>query len=171
MDTFLWVLIVVSALLASGVLWLVLAFDRLMFGRFDALEKWADVEEQLERRHAVARGLAESADDAHAERIADLCRRSREADMHEKAAIEKELVACLRALRSADEARGPGDELMARLMEVEHDLRTAQHDYVESAEALNRRAKAFPACLVAGVLGARSGEPFEVKFVIERGEL
>ena len=144
-------------------------------------EGWSGVEVQLKRRHDLIPRLVEvAAAYGHHERSAlEGVMRMRAGALAAKGAAE-----------AADVERGLGEgvgslvavaegypdlkadavfrDLMGELVATEDELQYARRYYNGAVRELNNAVGVFPANLVAGALGFREGEFFEVEKAIER---
>ena len=172
---------VLLGVLVLLLVWVAAVFNGLVARRNRMREGWSGVEVQLKRRHDLIPRLVEVASAyGHHERSAlEGVMRMRAGALAAKGAVE-----------AADVERGLGEgvgslvavaeaypdlkadavfrDLMAELVATEDELQYARRYYNGAVRELNNAVGVFPANLVAGALGFREGEFFEVEKAIER---
>lgn len=169
-------LILVAVLIAS-----VWVYNRLVQDRNQMLAAWSDIDVQLKRRHDLVPQLVNAvkayADYEKATMTAVTEMRSQsDAARHlpDKAAIEDAMGKALHRLIVVAEAypQLKADQnfrqLQQELTEVEDHLQYARRFYNGSVRIFNTRIQSFPHLLIAGPLGFRAAEFFEVDDATER---
>jgi LemA protein len=172
---------VISGLVVLVVFWIVFVFNRLVSHRNRMREGWSGVEVQLKRRHDLIPRLVEVVSAfGHHERA------TFEGVMEKRASA----LGAQGAGEAANAERGLGEgvsnliavvedypdikadtvyrDLMDELVATEDTLQYARRYYNGAVRELNNAVGFFPANLVAGLLGFKQGEFFEVEKAIER---
>ncbi len=156
-------------------------FNRLVSDRNQVMAAWSDIEVQLKRRHDLVPQLVTTvkayADFEQATMTAVSELRSRSdaaAHLPEKAALEQEMAAAIDRLVVIAEdypdlkADGNFRQLQTELTEVEDHIQYARRFYNGAVRIFNTRIQSFPNLLLAGPLGFREAEFFEVSQDTER---
>ncbi|HEY7472811.1 MAG TPA: LemA family protein [Gemmatimonadota bacterium] len=174
---------IVIAVLAGAVLvWVAWIFNRLVSLRNRLRSAWADVDALLKRRAdlipnlvAAVRGYA-----GHEQRTLDEVTSARAValgagdDRAARADAENALTRRIHGLIAIAEAypelKASANflRLQAELVETEDDIASARRYYNAVARDLNTRRETFPNLLVAGALGFRRAEFFELSDIDER---
>ncbi|MBI2410195.1 LemA family protein [Candidatus Kaiserbacteria bacterium] len=182
--------IVVLAVLALVVLWVIFAYNRLITLVNRAKEAWADIQVQLKRRYDLIPNLVETVKGyaAHEARAFENVTKARAAAMSatsapDKAQAENQLTGALKTLFAVSEAY---PELKANqnflglqqeLADTENKIQAARRFYNSTVMALNTAEQVFPGNLIASMLGfglmdlfelgegeAAAAEPVKVQF-------
>jgi LemA protein len=168
----------VLALAAVAAVWL---YNRLVRDRNQVLAAWSDIDVQLLRRHDLVPQLVTAVkayadyEQATMAAITELRTRS-EAAKHlpDKAAIEAELAAGVNRLLVVAEAypdlKASANflQLQKELVAIEDHIQYARRFYNGAVRILNTRIQSFPHLLLAGPLGFRAAEYFEVEDAQQR---
>lgn len=173
--------LVVVGIVALGMIFLALSYNRLVMFRNRMREGWSGVEVQLKRRHELIPQLVEivSAYRHHE-------RETLESVMEKRSlAISAQSVA---DAQSAEKTLGVGlgkivaiaegypdlkadsafRDLMRELVETEDAVQYARRYYNGSVREMNNAVQVFPSNLVAGCFGFKTGDFFEVETAMER---
>jgi LemA protein len=178
-----WRVTIVIAVLAVALLaWVAWVFNRLVSLRNRLRSAWADVDALLKRRAdlipnlvAAVRGYA-----GHEQRTLEEVTQARAAalgagdDRAARAAAENALTRRVHGLIAIAEAypelRASANflQLQTELVQTENDIASARRYYNAVARDLNTSRETFPNLLVAGTLGFRRAEFFELSDLDER---
>jgi len=170
-------LIVILALVAVVVLFVVVVYNQLVALRVRTQNSWSDVDVQLKRRHDLVPNLVETVKGyaGHERETLDSVTRARtaavaaqDAGPAARAVAEGQLSAALRGLTVAVEAypelqaSGGFRDLQAQLGQIEEAVQSARRYYNATVRELNVKVQQFPSNLVAGTFGFEEREFFEV---------
>lgn len=179
LTTSTWVAIGVGAVV---VLWIVATFNGIVRLRNKVNEAFSGVDVQLERRHDLVPNLVKTVK-AYAkheretlEEVVEARSAAEKADaLGERQQTENGLSRSLDKLIALVErypelkADGNFRRLHGDLVEIEDDLQYARRYYNGTVRDHNTRIQQFPAALLAGLIGARPREFFEIEDPSERG--
>ena len=156
------VLIIILAVCALIVLWVIVTYNSFVTQRNKVDESWSGVDVQLKRRHDLVPNLVETvrAYAAHEERTLTEVTRARAAAMSattppERIASEASLTQALGGLRVVAEqypelrASEPFLELQRELSDLEEDISASRRIYNDNVETYNTRIQVFPNSIVA----------------------
>lgn len=155
-------LIIVLAVLALVVLWVIVTYNGFVGARNKVDESWSGVDVQLKRRHDLVPNLVETvrAYAAHEDKVLNEVARARAAAMsatgHERLESEAQLTSALVGLRAVAEqypelrAAEPFLALQRELADLEEDIAASRRIYNDNVETYNTRLQVFPNSLVAG---------------------
>ena len=156
-------LIIILALCALIVLWVIVTYNSFVSGRNKVDEAWSGVDVQLKRRHDLVPNLVETVRGyaAHEEKVlTDVTRARTEAmtasSQPERIAGEAHLSSALGNLRVVAEnypqlrAAEPFVQLQRELADLEEDISASRRIYNDNVETYNTRLQVFPNSIVAG---------------------
>lgn len=168
---------IVVWILAALVFWIAVVFNSLVAKRNRVRNAWSDIDVQLKRRYDLVPNIVEAVKGYRG---------------HEASALERVTQARSGAVGSqgaAPAGRGPAESQLTRavrglfavvenypelrasenfrklhdeLVRLEEDIQSARRYYNASVREFNNGVEVFPANLVAGVLGFKSAEFFDV---------
>ena len=175
-------LVAAAAVAAVGLLvWLVVAFNRLVRERNLVAEGWSGIDVQLKRRHNLIPALVEVVKgySRHERKlltdIAELRSRSLSAErLKDREESENALTDQLKGLFALAEAypQLKADRQFLRLAEqlsaIEDQLQMARRYYNGAVRNYNIRVESFPSNLVAGLFGFKRAEFFQIETATER---
>lgn len=166
-------------LIAVGlvILWLIFTFNRLVTMRNRAQEAWADIDVQLKRRYDLIPNLLETVKGyaSHERELFEKVTQARTAAMatggsiQEKGKAENMLSNTLKSLFAVAEnypqlrAAENFLELQRELADTEDKIQAARRFYNGNVRDLNTQIETFPANTVAGILGFKKMEFFEIE--------
>lgn len=171
-------LFILLVVVAAASIWI---YNRLVKDRNQVSAAWSDIDVQLKRRHELVPRLV-SCVKAYADyekatltAVTELRRQSAEtARLPQKAAIEDAMSAGLQQLvvlaedypdlKADDNFR----QLQSELTDTEDQIQYARRFYNGAVRQFNTRIQSFPHLLLAGPLGFRAAEFFEVEDPRER---
>ncbi len=169
-------LIIIPALVVLAVFWYIATYNRLVRLQAMTAEAWSGIEVQLKRRYDLIPNLVETVKGyaRHEEKIftglAEKRSRSMEAaGVGEKAVAENALVEGLRTLFAVAEAYPELKanqnflQLQRDLAEIEDQLQLVRRYYNGAARNFNVAVRSIPSSLVAGGMGLKPAEYFEVE--------
>lgn len=169
------ILILILLIIGGGVLWLILIFNGLVVLRTRTKEAWADIDVQLKRRYDLIPNLVETVkgyathERELLERVTQARAKAMEAGgVQEKAQAENMLSSTLKSLFAVAEnypdlkASQNFLELQRELTDTEDKVQAARRFYNANARDLNIKIEVFPSNLVAGALGFKKMEFFEL---------
>ncbi|MBL7132770.1 MAG: LemA family protein [Phycisphaerae bacterium] len=172
---------VACIVLAVLLVWIVVAFNRLIRRRNLMREGWSGIDVQLKMRRNLIPNLVEAVkgysehEKAALERIAVLrSQGEKAADVAEANASENALTRQIKGLFALAErypdlkASKNFIELQEQLAEIEDQIQMARRYYNGAVRNYNTLAQSFPSNLVAGVFGFRRGEFFEIETATDR---
>ncbi|HXV26920.1 MAG TPA: LemA family protein [Candidatus Paceibacterota bacterium] len=168
-----WILIAVVAVLA---LWFVGVFNGLVRWRNRVRESWSDIDVQLKRRYDLipnlvqtVKGYAEHEKSALEAVISARAKAMGAKSVAEHAEAENMLSGALKNLFALAEAYpdlkavSAFTELQRELADTENKIQAARRFYNSNVQTFNTKQEVFPTNLVAGMLGFKSAEFFELK--------
>ena len=167
--------IILLAVLAAIVLWLIFAYNRLVMLRNRAKEAWADIDVQMKRRYDLIPNLVETVKGyaAHEKSTIEEVTAARTRAMgatstSEKAAAENALSGTLKTLFAVAEnypqlkANENFLELQRELTDTENKIQAARRFYNTTVMTLNTAIQSFPVNLIAGSFNFAAMELFEL---------
>ena len=170
------IFLVILAFVVLVVIWYIATHNRLIRLQAMMAEAWSGIDVQLKRRYDLIPNLVETVKGyaRHEEKIfTDLAQmRSRSmgaVGVKEKAAAENALVEGLRTLFAVAEAYPDLKanqnflQLQKDLAEIEDQLQLARRYYNGTARNFNVAVQSIPSSLVAGGMGLKPAEYFEVE--------
>lgn len=173
--------IVLFAVVAALVLWLVSAYNGLIGLKNQVLNAWKQIDVQLKRRHDLIPNLVNTVKGAmEFERgtleavISARTRALGATTVHDKAKAEGELTQALGRLFAVTEAypdlkaTGNVAQLQEELTSTENKIGFARQLYNDVATQYNTRQSTFPTLLVAGLAKATPAELWEIEDAAER---
>lgn len=165
-------------LLVAGlvVAWVILSYNRLIVLRNRVKEAFSDIDVQLKRRHDLIPNLVETVK-GYASHERELFEKVTQAranamhaqGMHDKAQAENMLSQTLKSLFAVSEnypdlkASVNFLELQRELRDTEDKIQASRRFYNTNVLALNTGVESFPVNLVAGTLGFKKEEFFEIE--------
>ncbi len=175
------VIAVAIVIIAAGLVWVAVAFNRLIRRRNLMREGWSGIDVQLKRRRDLIPNLVEAVkgysehEKAALERIVLLRTQGEQAaDVAEASASENALTQQIKSLFALAEsypdlkAGKNFIELQEQLAEVEDQLQMARRYYNGAVRNYNTLAQSFPSNIVARLFGFRRGEFFEIETATDR---
>jgi len=178
MTTTLWMIIGIIAII---VLWLIGVFNVLIRHRNRTDEAWSDIDVQLKRRYNLIPNLVETvkAYARHERELFEKVTKARTAamgaqDPEEKGQAENVLTGALKSLFAVAEnypdlkANENFLELQRELSDTENKIQAARRFYNGNVRDFNIKLQKFPNNLVAGVLGFKTHDFFELEEEAER---
>ena len=149
--TTLWIILGVVAVV---ILWLILAYNRLITLKNRAKEAWSDIEVQLKRRYDL---------------IPNLVQTVKGYAKHEQSAFENVTKARAEALKGGGTAHEQAVkenmnflELQRELSDTENKIQAARRFFNSNVLELNNKIEIFPSNLVAGAFGFKKEEFFDL---------
>lgn len=168
----------VVAVILGAVVWL---YNLLVKDRNQVEAAWSDIDVQLKRRHDLIPQLVTTVkayadfEQATLTAVTELRSQSDSAShLADKASIEQQLQSSITELTVLAEAypdlKADNNfrQLQAELTEIEDHIQYARRFYNGAVKIFNTRIESFPHLLIAGPLGFRLAEFFEVKDSSER---
>ncbi|MGZ4481733.1 MAG: LemA family protein [Gaiellales bacterium] len=168
--------IVIGALVVAGVLWLMFSYNRLVRLRNEAEQGFSSIDIQLKRRADLIPNLVESvkAYAAHEKTVFEDLAEARSRvlsaqSVGEAAQAENSMRSALGRLFAVAEAypqlRASENfrQLQEELTDTEDKIAAARRYYNSVVQRFNTAQQTFPASLVAGSLGFRPREYFEIE--------
>ena len=178
MSTILRVIIVLAAIV---VFWLIAIYNRLIKLRNRTDEAWSDIDVQLKRRYNLIPNLIETVKGyaKHERELFEKVTKARTAAMgvqepSEKAEKENILSGTLKSLFAVSEnypdlkANQNFLELQRELTDTENKIQAARRFYNGNVRDINIKIQQFPNNLIAGALGFKKRDFFEVEGGVER---
>jgi LemA protein len=174
--------LILVALVVAVLLWLAINYNALVRVRQHVRESWSDIDTELKRRYDLIPNLVATVQGyaAHERELLErvTAARARAAASHgspgHQARDEAPLVSGLRQLLAVAEAYPDlkaSEQFLAlqdQLATTEDRIQRARRYYNANVRELNTRVEVFPSNLVAGPLGFRAQEYFEVEAAVER---
>ncbi len=167
--------IVVLAVVAVLVLWVVFAYNRLVTLTNRAKEAWADIQVQLKRRYDLIPNLVESVKGyaAHEASAFENVTKARAAAMGatgtaDKAQAENMLSGALKTLFAVSEAYPDLKanqnflQLQQELSDTEDKIQASRRFYNTTVMSLNTAEQSFPGNMIAGSFGFKPMDLFEL---------
>ncbi|MDO8407995.1 MAG: LemA family protein [bacterium] len=167
--------IVVLAVVAVLVLWVVFAYNRLITLTNRAKEAWADIQVQLKRRYDLIPNLVESVKGyaAHESSAFENVTKARAAAMGasgtaDKAQAENMLSGALKTLFAVSEAYPDLKanqnflQLQQELGDTEDKIQASRRFYNTTVMSLNTAEQSFPGNMIAGSFGFKPMDLFEL---------
>lgn len=159
-----WILLVIF--LSVGVaIWVI--FNRLVRARNQQSEAWSGVDVQLKKRTDLVPALVECVA-AYRDHEASVQQRVTEARSMTDPVLEMRALVAVAESYPELKAGTNFQDLMKKLVAIEEDLQFARRYYNGSVRDFRNLAETFPNNLVAGALGFKPGEFFEVDSVLQR---
>jgi LemA protein len=172
-----WALWVVLGLIALGVIFGIVSYNRFVSQRQLIKDSWANIDTELRRRYDLIPNLVETVKGyaTHEREVFENVTRARAAaaaatgSPAEQAAAEGPFVAALRQLFAVVEnypdlkANQNFLALQGELTNTEDRLQTARRFYNANVRDYNQRVQQFPSRLIAGGFGFKEEEYFEVE--------
>ncbi|HCR41929.1 TPA: hypothetical protein DIV45_00995 [Patescibacteria group bacterium] len=175
MNTLLWILLII---VAAVVLWLIGIFNGLIVLKNRVAEAFSDIDVQLKRRYDLIPNLINTVK-GYAEHERELFTKVTEArtaamgvpakDVAEKAKKENALSETLKSLFAVAEnypqlrANENFLALQEELSDTENKIMSARRFYNTNVKDFNTRQEVFPANTVAGMLGFKKAEFFDLE--------
>ena len=158
------------------VLWIILAFNRLVTLRNRTKEAWSDIDVQLKRRYNLIPNLVETVKGyaAHERELFEKVTKARAMAMQaqtvkEKGEAENMLSGTLKSLFAVAEnypdlkASTNFLELQRELRDTEDKIQASRRFYNTNVRDLNIKVESFPTNIVAGLLGFKKRDFFEAE--------
>jgi len=167
--------IIVLAVLAFIVIWIVVAFNRLVLLTNRAKEAWADIAVQLKRRYDLIPNLVETVKGyaTHESSAFENVTRARAAAMGatsapDKAQAENQLTGALKSLFAVSEAYPDLKanqnflQLQQEIGDTEDKIQAARRFYNTTVMTLNTAEQSFPGSLIASIFSFQPMDLFEL---------
>ena len=167
---------IILIILGLIVLWIILAYNRLITLRNRAKEAWSDIDVQLKRRYNLIPNLVETVKGyaSHERGLFEKVTQARAQAMWAKSVKEREtaenqLSSTLKSLFAVAEsypdlkASTNFLELQRELRDAEDKIQAARRFYNTNVRDLNTKIESFPVNLVATILGFKLMEFFEAE--------
>ena len=178
MSTILWVVLGVAVLV---IFWLIGIYNGLIKGRNRTDEAWSDIDVQLKRRYDLIPNLINTVK-GYAEHEKEVLEKVTEArtramgaqDPGDKAQAENMLTGALKSLFAVAEnyptlkANENFLELQRELSDTENKIQAARRFYNGNVRDFNIKIESFPNNMVAGTLGFKKRDFFELEGEAER---
>lgn len=184
MITFMTGVLIFFGLLAILIIWLIAVYNGLIRLRNQVDEGWSDIDVQLKRRHDLIPNLVNSAKGylKHEQSLLENITKARGAavnaqnsgDSAQLAQAENQLGGLLSSLRLTVEAypdlkaNQTMMQMMDELSDTENKIQAARRFYNGVVRDFNTKLQVFPSNLVAGMLGFKAREFFEIDNPTER---
>lgn len=172
---------IIIAVVAIILVWLIMVFNSLIRLKNRTQEAWSDIDVQLKRRYDLIPNLVESVKGyaKHEAAVFEKVTKARSQAMQakgvgEKAKAESMLTDTLKSLFAVAEnypnlrASENFMKLQDELSDTENKIQAARRFYNGNARDFNIKIEVFPNNLVAGILGFKKFEYFEVGSPEER---
>jgi LemA protein len=173
-----WILLIP---LAVVVIWLVAVFNGLVRTRNRVKESWSDIDVQLKRRYDLIPNLVETvkgyATHEQGALEAVISARAKAMGAHtvaEHAQAENQLAGALKSLFALAEAYpdlkavSAFNQLQAELSDTENKIQAARRFYNSNVLVLNTKIESFPTNMIAGMLGFKKADFFQLGSEAER---
>lgn len=170
-----WVWIVL-AVVAVLVLWVIMAFNRLVVLRTRVEEAWADIEVQLKRRYNLIPNLVNTVKGyaGHEKEVFEKVTQARAAamgatGMAEKAQAENMLSSTLKSLFAVAEnypqlkANENFMHLQKELTDTEDKIQYSRRFYNTNVRDFNIKTQVFPSNIIASIFSFKKKDMFEIK--------
>ncbi|HBT81509.1 hypothetical protein A2757_01185 [Candidatus Giovannonibacteria bacterium RIFCSPHIGHO2_01_FULL_48_47] len=171
--TTLWIILGVVAVV---ILWLILAYNRLITLKNRAKEAWSDIEVQLKRRYDLIPNLVQTVKGyaKHEQSAFENVTKARAEALkgggtaHEQAVKENMLTGALKSIFAIAEAYPELKantnflELQRELSDTENKIQAARRFFNSNVLELNNKIEIFPSNLVAGAFGFKKEEFFDL---------
>ncbi|OGZ63805.1 MAG: hypothetical protein A3A98_00760 [Candidatus Staskawiczbacteria bacterium RIFCSPLOWO2_01_FULL_40_39] len=167
--------IIILAIAALVVLWLIISFNSLVTLKNRAKEAWSDIDVQLKRRYDLIPNVVETVKGyaTHERELLEKVTQARANAMgaqgvKAKADAENMLSATLKSLFAISEsypdlkASANFLELQRELADTENKIQAARRFYNTNVRDLNIAIESFPSNLIAGVFNFKAMELFQV---------
>ncbi len=180
METTTVILIIIGVL----ILWVIFAYNKLVKLRARSKEAWADIDVQLKRRHDLIPNLVESVKGyaKHEKEVLENVTKARteamsaeqSGDPKKVAQAENQLAGTLKTLFAVSEnypdlkASNNFVELQRELRDTEDKIQAARRFYNRNVRDLNIKIEMFPTNIIAGALGFKKQDFFEIENPEER---
>ncbi len=174
-------LIIVLAIVAAIVIWVIAAYNSLVQLRVRADSAWSDIDVQLKRRHDLIPNIVETVKGyaAHEKGTFENVTKYRSMAMQasgpaERAQAEGQLTMALKSLFAVAEnypqlrASEQFMSLQASLQEVENAIQNARRYYNAVVRDFNTKVQSFPTNILAGMFGFQTKQFFELETPAER---
>jgi len=178
MSTTLWVVIIVAVVILG---WLIAIYNSLIRFRNRTNEAWSDIDVQLKRRYNLIPNLVETVKGyaKHERELFEKVTKARSQAMNaqtveEQGQAENTLAGALKSLFAVAEnypdlkANQNFLELQRELSDTENKIQAARRFYNGNARDFNIKVQKFPNNLVAGALGFKEKDFFEIEEAAER---
>lgn len=175
------ILYIVLAIVVVVGSWLIGVFNSLVRTRNRVKESWSDIDVQLKRRYDLIPNLVETVKGyaAHESQVLENVIKARSAAMNahsveERGQAENVLSGALKSLFALSEnypqlrAVESFTKLQDELSDTENKIQAARRFYNTNVMTLNTRVEQFPTNIVAGMLGFKKEEFFELNNAGER---
>ena len=169
-------LYIIIAVIVVLALWVIFTYNRLISLKNRSKEAFSDIEVQLKRRYNLIPNLVKTVQGyaTHEKGVLERVTQARTQamgaqGMHDKAEAENMLSQTLKSLFAVSEnypdlkASANFLELQQELRDTEDKIQAARRFYNTNVMALNTRLQSFPVNTVAGTLGFKTLEFFEIE--------
>lgn len=171
----------IPAIGVAAVVWVMMMFNGLVTLRNRVKEAWADIDVQLKRRYDLIPNLLETVKGyaAHEKGVFEAVTEARTkamqaGDPHAKQEAENMLSGTLKTLFAVSEnypqlqASTNFLELQRELRDTEDKVQAARRFYNSNVREMNTQTESFPTNIIAGLLGFKHEELFELTNEAER---
>ena len=167
---------VAAFVLLVAVIWVLLAYNRLVCGRNQLREGWSGIEVQLKRRHDLVPALVECVKGyrTHEREALEAITRARSPrssdDRADEQQFSRDLGRVVALVEAYPDLKADGQflKLMKELVHVEEQLQYARRYYNGSVRDLNNLVESFPSNLVARFGGFGSASFYELERASDR---
>jgi LemA protein len=172
---------IIIGLIAVIVLWAIMIYNGLITLRNRTDEAWSDIDVQLKRRYDLIPNLIETVKGyaTHEKEVFEKVTQARSAAMnagsvHDKAEAENMLSSTLKSLFAVAEAypqlRATENfaKLQDELSDTENKIQASRRFYNGNVRDLNTKMQVFPSNMIAGMMGFKPREFFEIENEAER---
>ncbi len=174
-------LIIILAIIAIAVIWIVAAFNGLVRLRNRVKEAWSDIDVQLKRRYDLIPNLIETVKGyaGHEKEVFEKVTEARAKAINatgaaEKAQAENMLAGALKTLFAVSEnypqlrASENFLKLQEELSDTENKIQAARRFYNSNVMDFNTKQEVFPTSIIASMFGFAKAEFFEIGDAAER---
>ena len=168
--------LIIGGVVAVGVIWVVIAYNRFVALTNRVKEAWSDIDVQLKRRYDLIPNLVETVkgyakhEAGTFEKVTEMRTRAMNATAPaEKAEAENMLTGALKSLFAVSEnypdlkANSNFVELQRELTDTENKIQAARRFYNSVVQDLNTGVQSFPGNLIAGMFKFAEKEFFELE--------
>lgn len=176
-----WWLWIVVGLIALVALWAIVTYNSLVRNKNLVAEGWSGIEAQLKRRADLIPNLVETVkgyathEKSTFEQVTKLRSESAAAaSVEERAAVERQITAAIGKIMAVAEAypdlkaSANFQSLQGSLAEVEDQIQLSRRYYNGAVRIFNTMMQQFPANLIAGQLGFKPAQFFEIENAADR---
>ena len=176
-----WIFLIIAAVIVIGAIWLIAIYNGLIKLKNQVDEGWSDIDVQLKRRHDLIPNLVQTVKGyaKHEKTLFENVTKARTAAMEAKAPAdmaksENMLTGALKSLFAVAEnypdlkANQNFLKLQDELSDTENKIQAARRFYNGVVRDFNIKIQVFPNNIVAGTLGFKKRDFYEVEDAKER---